>query len=93
MDDVKREVSNEGANRIRVFSASSSRRKFIHSRSLVLRLSYFFVFVGIATVTVTEAVQEKGDAEVLVEVVLEEEEDLEEVEEGIVSRANNQVKD
>lgn len=41
----------------------------------------------------TEAVQEKGDAEVLVEVVLEEEEDLEEVEEGIVSRANNQVKD
>jgi hypothetical protein len=41
MDDVKREVSNEGANRIRVFSASSSRRKFIHSRSLVLRLSYF----------------------------------------------------
>jgi hypothetical protein len=42
---------------------------------------------------VTEAVQEKGDAEVLVEVVLEEEEDLEEVEEGIVSRANNQVKD
>jgi hypothetical protein len=43
---------------------------------------------------VTEAVQEKVDVEVLVEVVevvLEEEEDLEGVE-GIVSKANNRVK-
>lgn len=55
---------------------------------------YSFVCIGIAIVTVTEAVQEKGGVEDLVEVVqvvLAEEEDLEEVEE-IVSRVNSQVK-
>jgi urease gamma subunit len=61
-----------------------------------------FVYVGIVTVTGTEAVQEKGDVEDLVEVgeaVLEEEGDLEGVVVVVVAvvvgtalRGSNQVK-